>query len=48
MSFAIANNLLAPNIMATNLKISPQVRIIIVWNNFENFKDVSSNMKQLE
>ncbi len=48
MSFAIANNLLTPNIKATNLRISPQVIITIIWNNFENFKDASSNMKELE
>ncbi len=48
MSFAITNNLLAPNIRATNLRISPQVATTTTWNNSENPKDWSSNMKHLE
>jgi hypothetical protein len=39
MSFAIANNLLAPNIKATNLRISPQATTKSSWNNFENHED---------
>jgi hypothetical protein len=41
MSFAIANNMLAPNIKAANLRISPQVTTIITWIHFENPKDGS-------
>jgi hypothetical protein len=36
MSFAIANNLLAPNIKATNLKISPWATTTTTWNNSKN------------
>jgi hypothetical protein len=45
MSFAIANNLLAPSIRATDLGISPQATTIVAWNNYENPEDGSSSMK---
>jgi hypothetical protein len=48
MSFAIANNLIAPNTRATNLRRSPQAIIATTWNNFENLEDVSSSMKHPE
>lgn len=48
VSFAIANNLLGPNIKVINLEISPSAIVIITWNNFENFKDESFGMKHLE
>jgi hypothetical protein len=48
MSFAIANNLLAPSIRATYLRISPWATIIVAWNNFENLEDGFSNMKYHE
>jgi hypothetical protein len=48
VSFAIANNLLAPNIRAIDLKISPQTTITTTWNNFENLEDGSSSMKHFE
>jgi hypothetical protein len=48
MSFAIANNQLAPNIKATDLRISPQATTIIAWNNFKNPEDGSFGMKHLE
>jgi hypothetical protein len=48
MSFAIANNLLASNTKATDLRISPQVTTATVWNNFENLEDGSSGMKHPE
>jgi hypothetical protein len=44
VSFAIANNLLAPNIRATNLGIFPGTTIIATWNNSENPKDESFGM----
>jgi len=47
MSFAIANNLLAPSIK-TNLRIFPQTTIVIAWNNSKNLEDGSSSMKHLE
>jgi hypothetical protein len=48
MSFTIANNLLAYNTRAIDLKISPQTTITIAWNNFKNLEDGSSSMKHLE
>ncbi len=45
MSFAIANNMLAPNIMAIDLKISPPKTTTTIWNNSKNPEDGSSNMK---
>jgi hypothetical protein len=40
MSFAIANNLLTPNVRATDLGISPWATVITTsYNNFENLKD---------
>ncbi len=48
ISFAIANNLLAPSTRATDLGISPQVTIATIWNNFENPKDGSFSMKHFE
>jgi hypothetical protein len=45
MSFAIANNLLAPSTRATNLGISSQTTIAPTWNNFENHEDGSFGMK---
>jgi homospermidine synthase len=41
MSFAIANNMLAPNNKVVDLRISSQVITIITWNHFENPKDGS-------
>jgi hypothetical protein len=46
MSFAIANNLLAPSTKATNLRIPPRVIATTTWNNSESTKDGSSGMKQ--
>jgi hypothetical protein len=48
MSFAIANNLLAPNIIAIDLRISPRATMTKTWNNFENPEDVSSGMNHPE
>jgi hypothetical protein len=48
MYFAIANNLLTLNNMATELGISPRATTTIAWNNFENPKDRSFNMKHHE
>jgi len=48
MFFAIANNLLTPNIEATNLGISPQTTIATTWNNFENHENGFSSMKHFE
>jgi hypothetical protein len=49
VSFAIANNLLTPNIRAIDLRISPQAIVVVTtWNNFKNLKDGSFNMKHLE
>jgi hypothetical protein len=45
MSFAIANNMLAPNTRATNVRIFPQATTITTWNNYENLKDESFGMK---
>ncbi len=39
MSFAIANNLLAPNIRAIDLRISPRAIAPVGYNSFENFED---------
>jgi hypothetical protein len=44
-AFTITNNLLAPTIRATNLRITPQA---IAYNNSKNFKDGASSMKHLE
>jgi hypothetical protein len=48
MFFAIANNLLAPNIKAINLKVSPWAIVAAISNNFENLEDGSFGMKHLE
>jgi len=48
MSFAIANNLLAPNIRAIDLRISPWAITLITYNSFEKFEDGSFGMKHLE
>jgi hypothetical protein len=48
MSFAIVNNLLAPNIRAIDLRIFQWATIVIAWNNSKNLKDGSSNMKHPE
>ncbi len=45
MSFAIANNMLAPNVIANDLKISLWAIMTITWNNFKNPKDGSFGMK---
>jgi hypothetical protein len=47
MSFTIANNLLAPNTKATDLKISPRT-ITTIQNNSENLEDGSFDMKHFE
>jgi hypothetical protein len=46
VSFTIANNLLAPNTRAINLRISPKTIITTTWNNFENFENESFGMKR--
>jgi hypothetical protein len=48
VSFAIANNLLAPSIRATDLGISLQATITTTWNNSKNLEDGSFGMKHLE
>jgi hypothetical protein len=48
MSFAIANDLLAPSTRAIKLRISPWATIVVVWNNFKNAKDESSGMKHYD
>jgi hypothetical protein len=48
MSFAIANNQLAPNIKVTDLGISPQSTTTIAWNNFKNLEDGSFGMKHFK
>jgi hypothetical protein len=48
MSFAIANNLLAPNTKAIDLGISPQLIMAIARNNSKDFKDGSFSMKHLD
>jgi hypothetical protein len=45
MSFAIANNLLTPNIKAINPRIFPRTIAVIAWNNFGNLEDGFSSMK---
>lgn len=45
MFFAIANNLLTPNIEATNLGISPHAIILTTENNLNNQKDGSFSME---
>jgi hypothetical protein len=45
MSFAIANNLLAPNTKATNLGIYPRATTTIAKNNSKNLEDGSFGMK---
>jgi hypothetical protein len=45
MSFTIANNMLAPNIRAIDLKTSPWATTTTAWNNFKNLKDGSFGMK---
>jgi hypothetical protein len=48
VSFAIANNVLTPNIRATDLGISPRAIVTITWNNSENLEDESFGMKHLK
>jgi hypothetical protein len=48
MSFAIANNLLAPNIKAIDLRISPWAITLITYNSFEKFENGSFGMKYFE
>jgi hypothetical protein len=45
VSFAIANNLLAPNIRATNLGTSALTIATPIWNNSKNPEDWSFGMK---
>jgi hypothetical protein len=45
VSFAIANNLLAPSTKATDLGTSLQAIVVGAWNNFENLEDGSFGMK---
>jgi hypothetical protein len=47
VSFAIANNLIAPGTKATNLKIHPRATTT-TWNNYKNLKDGSLSMKHLK
>jgi hypothetical protein len=46
MKIFVTNNLIALNIKATNLRISPQATT--TWNNFKNLEDEFSGMKQHE
>jgi len=45
MSFAITNNLPAPNIKAIDLKMPPQAIAVITKNNSKNFEDGFFGMK---
>ncbi len=47
-AIAIANNLLAPNTKAIDLRICPQIITTIVWNNFENLEDGSFGRNNLK
>jgi hypothetical protein len=48
VSFAIANNLLAPSIKAIDLRISPQVIALVACNSFEKFEDMSFGLSALQ
>ncbi len=45
MSFAIANNLLAPNTKAIDLRISQQTIVATIYNKSENLENGSFGMK---